>query len=104
VWQLEEPHTTKRGIHIFRMYVCYEHHILGSNLSALLSQLQACLQYNLLLVGDEEDEEETEEEHVEHSAFTHGTQFEYQDEIYELFSIFIEWITLVPVRDTNEEN
>jgi hypothetical protein len=39
-------------------------------------------------------------------VFTHGVQFEYQDEIYELFSIFIEWITTtVPVGDsTNEEN
>jgi hypothetical protein len=37
-------------------------------------------------------------------VFTHGTQFEYQDEIYELFSILIEQITAVPVSDTNEEN
>jgi hypothetical protein len=31
-------------------------------------------------------------------------QFEYQDKIYELFSIFIEWITAILVGDTYEEN
>jgi hypothetical protein len=64
------------------------------------------LQYRLLLVGDEEVEEENreEEEPIDHSVFTHGTQFEYHDEIYELFSIFIERITAVPVGDTNEDN
>jgi hypothetical protein len=90
---------------IARMYVRYERHILGSELSVPLSQLQACLHYNTMwLVGDKQDEQEREEEHVEHSAFTHGMQFEYQDKIYELFSIFIERITAVPVGDTNIEN
>jgi hypothetical protein len=72
------------------MYVHYECHIPGSKLSAPLSQLQACLQYKLLLVGDEADEEEIEEEPVVQYVFTHGTQFEYQDKIYELFSIILE--------------
>jgi hypothetical protein len=89
---------------IARMYIRYKRYILGSELRFPSSQLQACLQYKLLLLGDERDEQEREEKHVEHSAFTHGAQFEYQDEIYELFSIFIERITAVPVGDTNIEN
>jgi hypothetical protein len=100
--------TTNRGFDICsdgdiaRMYVRYERHILGSELSVPSPQLQACLRYKLLLVGDEEEEENREEE--EPTAFTHGTQFEYHDEIYEVFSILIERITAVPVGDTNEDN
>ena len=68
-------------------------------------QLQACLKYKLLLVGDDEEEEEEENrEEEEPTAFTHGTQFEYYDEMYEVFSIFIERITAVPVGNTNEDN
>jgi hypothetical protein len=102
--------TTNRGFNICsdgniaRLYVRYECHILGSELSVPSSQLHACLKYKLLVVGDEENEEEREEEPVDLTAFTHGTQFEYQDKIYELFSILIEQITSVPIGDTNEEN
>ncbi len=63
--------TTNRGFDICsdgdiaRMYVRYERHILGSELSVPSPQLQACLQYKLLLVGDEEVEEENREEEEE---------------------------------------
>ena len=71
-----------------------------------MPQLEACLQYKLLEVGEEEVKQENreDEEHINHSAFIPGTQFEYHDEIYELFSILMEQITAVPVGNMNEEN
>jgi hypothetical protein len=105
--------TTNRGFDICsdgdiaRMYVRYERHILGSELSVPSNQMNACLQYKMLLVGDEEDDEERDErdkEPVEHYVFTHGTQFEFQDEIFKLFSILLERICAVPVGNTTEVN
>ncbi len=68
--------TTNRGFDICsdgdiaRMYVRYERHILGSELSMPSNQMNACLQYKMQLVGDDDDDDDEErderdEEHVE---------------------------------------
>jgi hypothetical protein len=89
--------TTGRGFDICsdgdiaRLYVRYERHILGTN-NPPSAQLQACLQYNLL----ERDEREELE-------FAHGTQFEFNEEIYEIFGVALERITAVPIGAEDED-
>ncbi len=90
--------TTSRGFdicsdgEIARLYVRYERHILGTN-NDPSAQLQACLQYNLL---EREEREELE--------FAHGTQFEYQEQLYEIFGVSLERITAVPLDAVDEED
>jgi hypothetical protein len=102
--------TTNRGFdicsdgEIMRLYVRYERHILGSDRDITSSQLQSCLNYNLQApVGGDGVEEEMEEEPLLHRLFTHGTQFEYHEEIFEIHAVSPERITAVPVDDTYDE-
>jgi hypothetical protein len=89
--------TTDRGFDICsdgdiaRLYVRYERHILGTDEPS--AQLQACLHYNLL-----------ERDEVDELEFAHGTQFEYNEELYEIFAVSLERITGVPIgaEDENE--
>jgi hypothetical protein len=88
--------TTDRGFDICsdgdiaRLYVRYEQHILGTN-NEPSSQLQACLHYNLL-----------ERDDVEELEFAHGTQFEYNEELYKIYAVTLERITGVPIGAENE--
>jgi hypothetical protein len=62
------------------------------------------LNYNLQApAGGDGVEEEMEEEPLLHRLFTHGTQFEYHEEIFEIHAVSPERITAVPVDDTYDE-
>jgi hypothetical protein len=103
--------TTNRGFDICsdgkiaRLYVRYERHILGSERDIISSQLHSCLHYNLQAVGRNEGDLENEVDPEQpFGPFTHGTQFEFHDVIYEIFTVSPERITVVPVGDDDEFN
>jgi hypothetical protein len=93
--------TTNHGFNICSdgkivcLYVC-----LGSDRDITSSQLQSCLNYNIQALVGGNEEEEVEEQPL-HNLFSHGTQFEYHEEIYEVHAVSPERITAVPV-DTND--
>jgi hypothetical protein len=90
--------TTGRGFDIYSdgditlLYICCKQRILETN-NDRSSQLQACLQYNLL----ERDEREELE-------FAHETQFKYKEELYKIFGVSLKQITVVPIgTEDNDE-